>query len=183
MENWRTHHLSQGQDGSFGLLHGDDLSSDPASLRRVPSPKELRELIRLDCDGKFRSLRAAPNLVRGWIHYASDLASLQLALEYFYPAALVNWMLWRHQALPTTAWRETAERQSGRFHVVRELDDTAIREEVTQICDSGCLKRRLWSPAIQATDGASNEIPLLCPEACNFLVAKARGEAEGRRGR
>jgi sirohydrochlorin cobaltochelatase len=163
----------------FDLIHRDDLESDSASLHRVQSPADLRELIRLDRDGNFRTLRAAPNLRRGWIHHAPDLPSLQLALDYLYPAELANWTLWRHQQLPTTPWSETAERQTGRFRIVHEVDETVLRELVTCHCRAGCLKQRLWPPALQSIQTNANEIPLLCPEACNFLVGKAREKLKG----
>ncbi len=163
----------------FELLHRDDLGNDPASLRRIRSLEDLRELIRLDQKGNFRPLRAAPNLRRGWIYHAPDLSSLQLALDYLYPAELANWSLSRRQQLPITPWNETAERQTGRFGIVREIDEAAIRELVTHHCQPGCLKQRLWHPAIQPFQTVSNKIPLLCPEACNFLVSKAREKLKG----
>jgi sirohydrochlorin cobaltochelatase len=169
------------EGGSFHLLHEDDLESDPASLRRLQSPEDLRELIRLDREGNFRPLRAAPNLHRGWLWRASDVSSLQLAFDYLYPAELANWLLGLPQygGLPTTPWRETAERQTGRFRIVREIDEAAIKELVAEHCEHGCLKRRLWSPAAQSIVIGRHEIPLLCPEACNFLVGKAREKLKG----
>ncbi len=44
---------------------------------------------------------------------------------------------------------------------------------------AGCLKRRLWRPADQAVNTGFPEIPLLCPEACNFFVGKAREKLKG----
>jgi hypothetical protein len=167
------------EDNSFHLLHRDDLESDPASLRGLSSLEDLRELIRLDRGDNFRPLRAAPNLRRGWLLHASDLRGLQLAFDYLYPAELANWALWRQSVLPATTWRETAERQSGRFRIVREIDEAGINELVAAHCESGCLKKRLWSPVAQATVVPPHEIPLLCPEACNFLVGKAREKLKG----
>ena len=167
------------ESGSFHLLHRDDLKNDPASLRCLRSLEELRELIRLDRDGNFRPLRSAPNLRRGWLLHAPNLSSLQLAFDYLYPAELANWALWRRSSLPVTPWRETAERQTGRFRIVREIDDAAIRDLVATHCQPGCLKQRLWTPAAQPTDAPLNEVPLFCPEACNFLVGKAREKVKG----
>jgi sirohydrochlorin cobaltochelatase len=167
------------KNDSYHLLHQGDLESDPDALRILPSPEDLRELIRLDREGNFRPLRAAPNLRRGWLLHAPDLPGLQLALDYLYPAALANWTLWRQGALPTTPWRETAERQTGRFRIVREIDDTGIQELVAHACQPGCLKKRLWPPATQSVEALPREIPLICPEACNFLVGKARERLKG----
>ncbi len=166
-------------DGSFHLLHWDDLETDPGRLRRLQSDADLRELIRLDADGHFRPLRAAPNLRRGWLFHASDLASLQFAFDYIYPAELANWALGREESLPVTSWRETAERQTGRFRIVLEIDDAAIKALVAENCQHGCLKKRLWSPVGQPVTAGPHELPLLCPEACNFLVGKAREKLKG----
>jgi len=163
----------------FELRHRDDCNIDLVKLQRVSSIAGLREWIRLDCHGKFRPLRAAPNLRRGWIYPAGDLAALHLALDYLYPAALANGTLARQAQLEATPWRETAERQTGRFRIVREIDDAALHALVAQHCQPGCLKRRLWPPAAQPVRESPGEIPLLCPEACNFLVAKAREKLNG----
>jgi len=171
--------IRSAEEGSYHVLHQEDLKSDPASLRRIVTLDDLRELIRLDRDGNFRPLRAAPNLPRGWLLHAPDLRGLQLAFDYLYPAALANWAQWRHDHLAMTPWSETAGRQSGRFRIVRELDEAGIAELVATHCEAGCMKRRLWIPAAQPVEMEPNEIPLLCPEACNFLVGKAREKLKG----
>jgi len=167
------------QENSYHILHRDDLERDPASLRILPSPEDLREMLRLDRDGNFRPLRAAPNLRNGWLLHAPSLYALQLALDYIYPTMLANWTLWRQSSLVSTPWRETTERQTGRFHIVREIDDAGIQELVAQVCQPGCLKQRLWSPAVQPVDAPLNQVPLFCPEACNYLVGKAREKLKG----
>jgi sirohydrochlorin cobaltochelatase len=121
-------------------------------------------------------LPAAPSLRQGWIYAAGDWEGLHLALNHLYPAALANALL---GSLSPTPWSETAERQTGRFRIVRELDDAAVRDLVAEVCERGCLKRRLWSPAESAKETEAGEIPLLCPEACNYLVGKARVRLKG----
>ena len=165
--------------GGFELLHEEDHDVSRANLKTLSSLVEVRELIRLDADGNFRPLRAAPNLRRGWIMTCSDFSELWSILEYLYPAEIANWLLWKQNALPTTPWQETAERQTGRFRVVREIDDAEIKELVAGVCERGCLKRRLWAPVAQSVEAVPNEIPLLCPEACNYLVGKAREKLKG----
>jgi sirohydrochlorin cobaltochelatase len=166
--------IRSGPNASLELLHHSDLATPVTDLDPVDSPGQLRELISRDREGHFRPLRAAPGLPRGWLHRANDLPALQLALDYLYPAALANWTLWQHQRLPATPWRETAERQTGRFRLVREIDDPGINELVAAHCRPGCLKQRLWPPAGQPPRIQPGEIPLLCPEACNFLIGHAR---------
>jgi sirohydrochlorin cobaltochelatase len=166
----------------FELLHGDDRTADPASLQRLRSLEDLRQLIRLGPDGTFRPLRAAPNLRRGWIMRVFDREGLRAALDYLYPAEVANWSLWKKGELVSTPWQETAARQTGRFRIVRDIGDDGIRELTAQVCDRGCLKRRLWSPSQQPVASATQEISLLCPEACNYLVGKAREKLKGADG-
>jgi sirohydrochlorin cobaltochelatase len=149
------------------------------NLQVLGSLDDIREWIRLDVQGYFRPLRAAPNLRRGWIYRAKDLRGVREALDYFYPSEIANWKFQRNGALSVTPWIETAERQSGRFRIVRELDDAAVRELVENVCSKGCLKRRLWAPAAQLIEPAESKIPLLCPEACNYFVGKAREKLKG----
>ena len=165
--------------GSFHVLHHNDLGLDPATLRILPSPGDLRELIRLDRDGQFRPLRAAPNMPRGWLIHAPNLETLQLALDYLYPGVLANWAKWLRIELPLTPWSETAARQTGRFHIVTELDENGVHELIDKLCTRGCLKQRLWPTMSQALDAPLDEIPLICPEACNYFVSKAREKLKG----
>jgi sirohydrochlorin cobaltochelatase len=167
------------ENGTFHLLHRDDFNLDPATLRILPSPEDLRELLRLDRDGNYRPLRAAPGLRSGWLIHAPDLTGVQLAFDYIYPAAVANWTLWLRCALPTTPWSETAERQSGRFRVVRQIDDQGIQELTMQECQPGCMKQKLWPPVNGRLDAWLDEIPLICPEACNYLVGQAREKLKG----
>jgi sirohydrochlorin cobaltochelatase len=164
-------------EAGYELRHRDDAGR--SDLRELTSLAEIRELVRLDEAGNFRPLRAAPSLRRGWIYRARDEAGLREALDYFYPAEIANAGLWRDGQLEVTSWKETAERQTGRFRIVRDLPHPELRELVLDICRRGCLKRRLWAPAGQEVTPEPNEIPLLCPEACNYLVGKAREKLKG----
>ena len=159
------------------LRHREDAGR--SDLRELTSLADIRELVRLDEAGQFRPLRAAPNLGRGWRYRAADEEALREALDYLYPAEMANAALWREKRLGVTPWRETAERQTGRFRVVRELDDAGVGELVAQVCERGCLKRRLWTPAAQEVMAMEGEVPLLCPEACNYFVGKAREKLKG----
>jgi sirohydrochlorin cobaltochelatase len=161
----------------YELRHrADDGRTD---LRELASLVDLRELARLDAARNFRPLMAAPNLRRGWFHRAKHETDLRDALDILYPAEADNAALARANLLAITPWGETAERQTGRFRIVRELTDAALRQLVDDVCEAGCLKCRLWPPAAEEIDAAESEIPLLCPEACNYLVEKARGKLKG----
>ncbi|HEX4138709.1 MAG TPA: CbiX/SirB N-terminal domain-containing protein [Candidatus Methylacidiphilales bacterium] len=157
-----------------------------SSLRRTKSLSGLRELILRNSDGQFRPLRAAPDLPNDWLMTVEvktgDIEKVHTILDYIYPAEVANWSLWKEGKLTITPWHETADRQTGRFRIVRELGEDGVRELAAQVCDRGCLKRRLWSPCAQEVAPAPNEIPLLCPEACNYFVSKAREKLKGPEG-
>ncbi len=59
------------------------------------------------------------------------------------------------------------------------MRESGVRELVTGLCEGGCLKQRLWSPAEETIEVDEQAIPLLCPEACNYLVGKAREKLKG----
>ena len=161
----------------YELRHMDDAGRD--NLIQLMSLAEIRELVRLDEAGDFRPLRASPTLRRGWRFHAPNETALREALDYFYPAEAANAELWRLENLPVAAWSETANRQTGRFRVVRDLKDDGVRELSATVCERECLKQRLWSPVAKAIDEEAGAIPLLCPEACNYFVGKARAKLKG----
>ena len=84
--------------------------------------------------------------------------------------------------------RAVLGRQTGMYQLANELSDDAALALVGNVCGakSGCLKRVLWelSPGqavsslppdeLNALPQNNAEMPLLCVEACNWLVAKAR---------
>lgn len=180
-EQWTIGEVLVRREFNFGvylIMQRDDADRELKELRSIDF-EELRQVIRDDMDGKFRPLRAAPSLQGGWVLRTMGERSVQQVLDYLYPAEIANWALGKTGELPVTPWRETAERQTGRFRIVRELGDEGVRELAAQVCDRGCLKRRLWSPCAQEVVPAPDEIPLLCPEACNYLVSKAREKLKG----
>jgi sirohydrochlorin cobaltochelatase len=159
------------------LRHREDAGRD--DLRELASLAEIRDLVRLDEAENFRPLPAAPTLRRGWRYRAPNSEALRDALDYLYPAELANAALWQDEKLTATPWHETAERQSGRFRVVRDLDDAEVVELIAQVCEHSCLKRRVWSPAAQTVAPAADDVPLLCPEACNYFVGRVREKLKG----
>lgn len=175
----------------FTLRHADDAGRD--DLVPYGSPADARELARHDADGNFRPLKTAPNLMGGWLLEAGSLEGMELALEFFYPAALGLWLSVLRGSLAPTTLRETLDRQTGMYRVTQLLRDDQASELVARCCssDGGCLRTILWdlSPAVPLAslppskltlEGfPSDRIPLLCRELCNLVVAAARPVAKG----
>ncbi len=164
---------------NYELRHRNDVAVEAASLHVITDWAAWRELLRTDMHGEFRPLKAAPNLPRGWRFPLASEADVTLALQFLYPAALANWHLWEQGQLPVIPYLETADRQTGRYRIVRALPAAALEELTTAVCASGCLKQRLWGPNPARVTAATGELPLLCPEACNYFIEKAREKIKG----
>jgi sirohydrochlorin cobaltochelatase len=180
----------------FELLHYADEGRE--GLHTWTRPEDARALANLDAHGTFRPLKTAPNLRRGWRLVLPDLAALRRALDYFYPATLGALLSQKQGELTAITLRETLARQSGMYAVTRKISDEQANELIGSFCKSergtegcpGCLKTILWRissampitslPAAKfdlSTNQVGNEariLPMLCHEACNLLVSKAR---------
>ena len=157
------------------IRHIDD---DPSrDLKSLASPEEVRALVNFDADGAFRPLKTAPNLRRGWRTVIPDAGALRQALESIYPAMSGVWLSHQRGELIPVSFRETLARQTGMYRVTQKINDGEARTLIERVC-GGCLKCRLWdgeTPRLVA-----NEMPLLCHEACNLLVARAREVVKAR---
>ena len=184
--------IQKTRDGKLALSHRDDEDSDPGQV--FWNPEDAAEIAKYDEEGKYRPLKTAPNLRRGWRLEIVDLTGLRRALDYFYPGRLALFSAWKTNHLVTTTLRDTLNRQSGMYRVAAKISDEQINELVGNFCRStdGCLRTILWkrdangaSASTQLppekfdtshdqTGGGEPVIPLLCQEPCNLLVAECR---------
>ena len=194
--------IQKKEAGGFILSHRDDEALDELQLFR--SAEDAIEIAKYDDAGKYRPLKTAPNLRRGWRLELATLEELKRALDYFYPGRLAVFAEWKTGPLKTTPLRETLDRQSGMYRVAAKISDAQIDDVVAGFCRSngGCLRTILWkrdqSGAIATTkllkekfdpgvDQAAMRpesttpatVPLLCQEACNLLVAECRKVVKG----
>ena len=120
-----------------------DQTGDFSRTEHAASTQSLPEFcvnwIRFDTNEKFStSASSTQPLRRGWLYHVRLFKTeIGKVLDYLYPAAFANWEWWKKNALSTTSWSETAERQTGRFRIVHEIDEAAIQELVGQVCQSG----------------------------------------------
>jgi sirohydrochlorin cobaltochelatase len=172
----------------FVLTHCED---DPgaADLETFRDPEDAIGLSKLDEAEKYRPLKTAPNLQRGWRLEVVDLSELARALDYFYPGRLSIFAAWQSDRLATTPLRTTLDRQSGMYRVAARISDEQIDGVVGDFCrsDGGCLRTILWKrdaggaapstklpPEKYEARPPPATIPLLCQEACNLLVNACR---------
>jgi sirohydrochlorin cobaltochelatase len=171
----------------FVLTHCDDELRP--GLETFRSPEDAIALSKFDEAGKYRPLKTAPNLRRGWRMEVVDLSELARALDYFYPGRLSIFAAWQRDRLATTPLRATLERQSGMYRIAARISDEQIDGVVGDFCrsDGGCLRTILWKRdaggAVPSTKLPPEKyevrpppatIPLLCQEACNLLVNACR---------
>ena len=186
------------QEG-FALRHYADAGRASGELERI-DVDGVRAIANLDAQGRFRPLKTMPNLRRGWALIVVDLTELRAVLDLFYPA--MTGLCARHERgeLAPVPLRDTLQRQSGMYAVTRRITDEEADTLAGTFCESGagCLKTILWQiragrplttlpPAKfdlleNQTGAAARAVPMLCHEACNLFVAKAREVVRQKRG-
>ncbi|WP_224447056.1 DR2241 family protein [Haloprofundus salilacus] len=153
-----------------------DADADLSSLDVYAAPHEARSIVTYDEKGRYRPLKTAPTLRDGWAFPDLDGRSLVETVDVVYPATIPNWYREREGCLDVTHWDETAERQTGIYDIVDELDEEAVEWIAESCCvDSQCLKRRMWDADEETeldTDRGDGVFP--CREPCSLVVAAAR---------
>ncbi len=167
-----------GADGRrrYAICHEADGDVPPEELEPYTDPLDARDLAKLDDEGRYRPLKTAPTLQRGWRYPDLDGEELVRAVDFVYPATVENWYREREGDLDVTHFREAAERQTGIYDIISELSGEQL-EAATEACcvDSQCLKRRQWDEDEETeldTERGDGEFP--CREPCSVFVAAAR---------
>jgi sirohydrochlorin cobaltochelatase len=175
--------------GGYELRHTDD--AEKTDLQTYTSAEDARALSFFDDKNVYRPLKTAPTLKHGWRLVLETGEDLRRALDFFYPSMTALWFVHLQNHLHAVPLRETLNRQTGMYAASKRLQDEEGQELVGEACASGaCEKRVLWSFAPKQpltrlatekcsaeprrTASGSWEIPLLCHEACNILVAACR---------
>lgn len=171
----------------FALSHREDAGKD--GLEVSTDPWKALEIARYDDGGRYRALKTAANLRRGWRLQLADSREVLASLDFFYPAAIGMMVAHLAGTLAATSLPVTLERQSGMYAVVRKLTGEQAAGVVSQLCCGvvPCLRRKIWSltsggPPLQAAEEdrlGRQEIPLICAEACNLFVAAGRRVVKG----
>lgn len=176
-------------DGGYQLRHLEDSGREDLEIHHGPA--SARALSFFDQKGEYRPLKTAPTLRRGWRLDLRNATELRQSLDHFYPAMTALWFVHLGGDLRVVPLRETLGRQTGMYAASKRLLDEEGQQTVGAACAaSNCLKRTLWPfadgqtlahlpPEITTADvrpvpGGGTEIPMLCHEACNILVAACR---------
>ena len=164
----------------YEVRHVDDGDADPAALTAHDDPLDARTVAERDERDRYRPLKTAPTLRRGWRFPELDWRGLARTVETFYPATVVNWYREQTGDLDIDHWRDTVGRQSGIYGVVKTWDRGEGYEHVNWVAeaccdDSQCLKRREWQYDEETdldVDGGDGVFP--CREPCSVVVTAAR---------
>lgn len=178
---WGQLHVSvratgDGHARRYEVRHVADRTQSSDALETIRDPHALQNRVRFTDDGDYRPLATAPTLPRGWIALDIEPDELVRAVDTVYPATIANWHREREGTLDVTQWRETAERQTGSYDVVDELEGDPV-DWLAQACctDSTCLKRREWDETGDVQlDAPRGEGEFPCREPCSFVIAAAR---------
>jgi sirohydrochlorin cobaltochelatase len=154
------------------LCHVEDVGR--ADLAVYHRPEDARDLAIFDDSGAYRPLKTAPNLRHGWQLRLATIDELQLALDFFYPAAIGTWLAYQRGELLPVSLRETLGRQTGMYRVTQHITDAQAEEVIQKTCVEGCLRRRLWTVNEVAPRSHIESLMILCGEGCNLLVAACR---------
>ena len=164
----------------YDLHHEDDADTPAGELTDHENPLDAREIAKHDDRERYRPLKTAPTLRTGWRLPDLGPAELVQAVDYFYPATVANWHREREGELDVSHWRDTVERQSGIYGVVKTWDRQEGHEHVNWVAeacctDSQCVKRREWGYDEDTdldVDGGDGVFP--CREPCSVVIAAAR---------
>lgn len=166
----------------FSLHHEADTGRE--DLEIFHSPEDALGIARCDDSGDYRPLKTAPNLRRGWELRLDSLATLRLALDGIYPAALGNWRAVLRGEKIAPPLRETLNRQTGMYRITGLLTRDEAARLITSLCRPGCLRQILWP--IESADPAPApaapecRIPLFCTNPCSHFLGKAREAVKSR---
>lgn len=178
-------------DDRFRLHHIlDPDRADP--LQRFTSPLDAQEIAKYDDQGRFRPLKTAPTLRRGWVLELGSIEELRLALDFFYPASLGKLLAHERGILRPVPLRDLLGRQTGMYRFTNTITDDQALDMIAHTCDTAthCLRRILWGltaekpltgpAAAKCQPGeTARALPLLCMEACTHIVSAARKIARG----
>jgi hypothetical protein len=164
----------------YMIRHEADTDTPTDKLDTYTDPLDARGLVKHDDRGRYRPLKSAPSLPTGWVFSNMMANDLTATVEQIYPATIENWYLERQGDLDIDHWRETMERQTGIYGVVKTWDRGEGYEHVNWVAeaccdDSQCLKRREWQYDEETdldVDGGEGVFP--CREPCSLVITSAR---------
>jgi hypothetical protein len=157
----------------FELRHKDDLTAE--NLKSI-GLAEVRQLANFTADGKFRPLKSTPDLRSGWILSLQSPEDLEAALQTIYPNALADLYTFRNGTPPVTSYRDFTNRQTGMYRITTFLSDSDVARVIDNVCNTICIKYRLWPIEASSPTALRPSIAPVCLEPCAIFLETARKE-------
>ena len=160
----------------FELRHRADsaVGAEVPALREV-RVTDLRQLADVDRHGRFRPLKSAPTLVRGWVCRVETPSQLREALDALYPGSLADAWAWETGVDRGVDFADVAARQPGRGAVLRTLTGPPLAAVVEAGCAAAvCLDRRCWRADGVPPDPGIGKSDVPCLEPCAVFRAFAQ---------
>ncbi|WP_158854609.1 DR2241 family protein [Halorhabdus sp. CUG00001] len=160
----------------YEVRHVDDQDVPISELAVKTALDDATAIARRDDRDRYRPLKTAPTLPRGWVFPDLDPDAVLSIVGELYPATIENWYREREGDLDVTHYREAAQRQTGRYQSVSELPSEALQWAAEACCvDPECLKRREWDETEdEVLDVPRGDGSFPCREPCSLFVAAAK---------
>jgi sirohydrochlorin cobaltochelatase len=185
-------------EAGYRLGHRDDeaaLRAGGAGLATEKNPAAAWEIAKATAEGSYRPVKGAPTMKSGWMLELKTLPEVREALDFIYPAALGNWVRFSAGEVMAVPLRQTLNRQTGMYRITQLLTDEDGDSLICENCGlDKCSRRIMWpmdtdrplrglAPEKVTLPAEARELPLLCLEACNFVVAKGRPFVKAKQAR
>ena len=167
------------QSGTYQACHFRDQDTSPEGLEVLETVPEVREMAKYCIDGNYRPLKTAPTLRDGWLIREECGDRFYAMLDAIYPAAFATTIRYMGGEIDVVPLRRTLERQSGMNLDARNVTDNEANQIMRETCAKGCLRVIAWpiDEACQVSRLSRQQgrrIPLICTEACTFVVSEAQ---------
>lgn len=166
-------------DFTYELRHEADTHLSTVVLERFSTPSDGVGIARSTGSGRYRPLRTAPDLRKGWVLEELTGQEAWEAISLIYPAAALHWYLGRSGAVRPVPFEAVAKRQTGIYARVGKIRGAALGAVIRSCC-SDCLRQPAWQPAAGTlgrgadTSAGDDAAAVPCSEACSLFISKAR---------
>ncbi len=168
-----------GDPGHFKAVHFRDRDVPLDQLNQLQSIPKVREMVKYSPAGEYRPLKTAPTMKNGWLIMEADANSFYLMLDAIYPAALAGTIRYFEGEIHPVSLRQTLGRQTGMYQFAKNVSDADANQIMRETCAKGCLRKISWPlddkcPVGRLKPPNERNIPIICTEACTFVVSEAR---------
>jgi sirohydrochlorin cobaltochelatase len=176
--------IRRSADGSYSVAHEADRDTPTHLLAGSDDPEHALEIARIDDQGRYRPLRHADSLRRGWSLESLGAEGLWRAVSLLYPGAVLRWAEVGVEAggRAATHFDAWAARQSGMYERVGSIAPGDLAATISDCCGD-CLRVPRWNPAARMPGTIAAPVPggtdpgtiatVPCLEPCSVFGSRA----------